>query len=80
MKNLKHSIRQTVRDAIDAADGQPGNANVAGRKNIVVARNVGSDGSRRHVTARQDVRVSQDGTVTHEESVTTTDTSLEGGN
>jgi predicted DNA-binding helix-hairpin-helix protein len=80
MQNLKHSIRQTVQDAIKASDGDPGNVNVASRKNIVVARNIGSDGSRQHVTARQDVHVSQDGTVTHEESVTTTGTGLEGGN
>lgn len=66
MQDLKQSIQRAVQDAASAAD-TGSTVNVAGRRNVVVARNVGGPGGRETASAQQRVRVRQDDGRTVEE-------------
>jgi hypothetical protein len=81
MTDLKHTIKREVKKARAAADSSGEgvhNLNVAHRENIVVASNVGEEGSVRGASAKQKTRIRQRDGQTYEETEVT-NSSIEGG-
>ncbi len=77
VEDLKQGVRRAAKATREAAGGPaPGvhDVNVAGRANVVIARNVGTDGSAHGASAIQRTRIRQSGDETHEQTETTRST------
>jgi len=75
---LKRGIKRAVEEARAGSGGASGSAhhvNVAGRANVVVAKNVGREGSSHAASSTQRVRIRQNGDETYEETETITSNS-----
>lgn len=57
MSGVKRAVKRAARET--AASGKRHNVNVAGRRNVVVSRNVGGEGSTRQASATQTTHITQ---------------------
>lgn len=79
MSDLKQAVKRRVREAqARVAEAGDGHVNVAHRANIVVSENVGRSDAVQGTSARQRVRIRQDGQESYEETEETI-TRVEGG-
>jgi len=77
-EQLKRGIKRAAGETRAGSGGASGSAhhvNVAGRANVVVAKNVGREGSSHTASASQRVRIRQKGDEAYEETETITSNS-----
>ena len=71
----KHRVKPAVEETRVQSEGsgrkRVRNVNVAGRANVVVAKNLGEDSGSAEASEQQTVRIRQDGDETYEEVETT---------